>query len=308
MVTLDQFLTCRDLVESERLLERLVWEESAPIVERIVTSKIRGAVGEDVRSDVLADLIVRLRELKESGGRSGIRDFRAYSAVAAYHGCDKYYRRSFPQRYRLETQLRYLLAKHVRLALWVAPNGKWICGNKAGRRRQPAVTERRRVAIWASSREAARLVEGILDEYNAPLPFDDLVERVAKHWRITDKAAPPSEDLAEPALSVETELAQRGRLRQLWNKIIALPAAQRASLLLNMRDESGNAALPLLPATGVATQMQIASVLEISLGELRELWNGLPLDDLRIASRLGLNRQQVIVLRRSARRRLIRLS
>ena len=301
------FLQCEDPDKSERLLEQLLREESAPIVERIITAKIRGPIGEDVRGDVLAELISRLRQLKEAGGCGGIRDFRAYSAVAAYHGCDKHYRRLFPQRHRLETQLRYLLGKHGRLALWMETDGQWTCGKKAWRRHQPLAIERSRVAVWSSSAEAARLVEGILEERNSPLLFDDLVERVARHWRITDQAAPPSEDLAQSTPSVETKLARRSWLRGLWTEIIRLPNAQRAALLLHLRDESGDAVLPLLSATGIATHAQVASVLEISVEELSGLWNTLPLDDLRIAARLGLNRQQVIDLRRAARQRLSRL-
>ena len=85
---LTRFLDCSDGVESESLLEQLVWEQSAPVVEKIVASKIHGPLGEDVRSEVLAELISRLREWKQSGERESIVDFRAYSAVAAYHGCD----------------------------------------------------------------------------------------------------------------------------------------------------------------------------------------------------------------------------
>ena len=117
---LTRFLGCTDSVESESLLEELVWEQSAPVVEKIVSSKIHGPLGEDVCSEVLAGLISRLREWKQSGEREEIEDFRAYSAVAAYHGCDGHYRRLFPQRHRLENQLRYLLGKHVRLALWAS--------------------------------------------------------------------------------------------------------------------------------------------------------------------------------------------
>ena len=304
---LPRFLDCPDPDESELLLERLVQEQAAPLVERIVSSKIRGAIGEDVRSDVLADLISRLRELKQSGDRETIRDFRAYSAVAAYHGCDKYYRRAFPQRFRLENQLRYLLGKHVRLAIWVAPDGEWICGNKTWRHQQPLVKVDRGDAVWASSREAIRLVERILDESSAPTPFNDLVERVAKHWRISDKRELRGLELANQVPSVETKLAQRGWLKRLWNEIGGLPRAQRISLLLNLRDERGEAALTLLPVTGVASLPQIAKAVEMSVEELTRLWNGLPLDDLRIAARLGLKRQRVIDLRRSARQRLNKL-
>jgi hypothetical protein len=304
---LPQFLDCSDLDESERLLERLVAEQASPIVERIVSSKIRGTIAEDVRGDVVADLISRLRELKESGDRETIRDFRAYSAVAAYHGCDKYYRRAFPQRYRLENQLRYLLGKHVRLAIWVGADGEWLCGNKAWRNRQPLIKVAGN-AVRTGSLEAIRLVEKILDESSAPLAFDELVERVAKHWRISDKRELRGLDLAHQGPSVETKLAQRGWLKKVWGEIDGLPRAQRISLLLNLRDERGEAALTLLPVTGVASLAQIAKAVEMSVEELTRIWNGLPLDDLRIAARLGLNRQRVIELRRSARQRLNKLT
>jgi hypothetical protein len=306
-ILLPRFLKCSDPDESERLLEQLVQEQAAPVVARIVSFKIRGAIGEDVRNDVLADLISRVRELKKAGDRETIRDFRAYSAVAAYHGCDKYYRRAFPQRYRLENQLRYLLGKHVRLDIWVAPEGDWTCGNKACRNHLPRVKADRPDTSWSSSRELARLVERILDERSAPLPFTELVDRVARHWRISDKRESRAYELAHQGPSVETKLAQRGWLKRVWREIAGLPRAQRISLLLNLRDERGEAALTLLPVAGVASLAQIAAAVEMPVEELTRLWNGLPLDDLKIAERLGLKRQRVIDLRRTARARLNKL-
>ena len=44
----------------------------------------------------------------------------------------------------------------------------------------------------------------------------------------------------------------------------------------------------------------------MTLEEFGEIWNELPLDDKRIAALLGLTRQQVINLRKSARERLTR--
>jgi hypothetical protein len=51
---------------------------------------------------------------------------------------------------------------------------------------------------------------------------------------------------------------------------------------------------------------ELAVALEMPPKVLAQLWNDLPLDDLAIASRLGLTRQQVINLRKSARARLAR--
>ncbi len=300
---LPQFLNCSDPALAERLLARLIEEDAQPIVDKIVRSKIRSSTGEDVRSEVIADLISRLRELKKSGERENIRDFRAYSAVAAYHGCDKYYRRAFPQRYKLESQLRYLLGKHARLGIWIAADGEWMCGEKSGNRVLPRLGTRVKV-----EREAVRLVEQILEGSSAPLPFNDLVERVARHWQISDKWELRSSDVANQAPSVEMKLTQRAWLKRVWVEISSMPRAQRISLLLNLHDERGQAALTLLPATGVATVAQIAEAVEMSEEELTRLWKGLPLDDLLIAARLGLNRQRVIDLRRKARQKLSKLT
>jgi hypothetical protein len=303
---LGQFLDCPDLKESECLLARLVSECAVPIVQRIVSSKVRPPANEDVQNDVLADLITRLREMKESGSRGSIRDFSAYSAVTAYHGCKEYYRQCFPQRYRLRNRLRYLLGRHPRLALWEMPDGEWVCGRKELHIHRTNLVESGTKAVWASSRESERIVETILDECTAPLPFDDLVERVARHSGISDQPTESIDVLIHQAASVETRLVQRGWLANLWSEIAELPLAQRISLLLSMRDDQGGSALVLLPITGVASLRQIAAMLEMHPGDLVRIWNELPLEDQRIGQRLGLDRQRVINLRKSARERLNR--
>jgi hypothetical protein len=94
-------------------------------------------------------------------------------------------------------------------------------------------------------------------------------------------------------------------LKKLWSEIVELPERQRAALLLNLKDSQGSG-ISLFQMTGVATILQIAEALSTTGEELARLWNELPLDDLAIASRLGITRQQVINLRKSARERLAR--
>ncbi len=77
------------------------------------------------------------------------------------------------------------------------------------------------------------------------------------------------------------------------------------ALLLNLRDVQENV-ITLLPALGVASMRAISDALEIPYGEFLRLWNELPLEDAAVAARLGLTRQQVINLRKSARERLTR--
>ena len=57
---------------------------------------------------------------------------------------------------------------------------------------------------------------------------------------------------------------------------------------------------------GVASFREVAAALEMTPQELAEVWNRLPLEDREIAARLGVDRQQVINLRSTARERLAR--
>ena len=113
-------------------------------------------------------------------------------------------------------------------------------------------------------------------------------------------------EIADPTESIAQTLANQGYLTRLWREVHELPVNQRTAVLLNLRDEDGGSALPLLPLTGIATIRQIAEVLDIPALDLAALWPDLPLDDARIAARLDLTRQQVINLRKSARARLSR--
>jgi hypothetical protein len=301
------FLASQDPAESESLLERLLCEQADQAVSRIVASRIPPASADDVRHEILAGLIARLREMKEMGVETEIRDFSAYAAVAAFHGCNEYFRQCYPRRYRLRNRLRYLLTKNGQFALWQSPGGDWMCGLKKW---SPVPPEKATSALapatdasWVSSREASAAVLEIFVDSGAAIPFQDLVAAVAQRWGVTDR---PGESATEPsaAARIETALENRSWLKRLWDEIVELPVKQRVALLLNLRDEHGGAALPLLPSTGVATLRQIAVALEMEAVELARIWNDLPLADQDIAARLNLNRQQIINLRKSARERL----
>ena len=62
----------------------------------------------------------------------------------------------------------------------------------------------------------------------------------------------------------------------------------------------------LFALVGVASLSRIAEALGMTVQELAAVWHSLPLDDLTIAARLGVSRQQVINARKSARLRLAR--
>lgn len=95
-------------------------------------------------------------------------------------------------------------------------------------------------------------------------------------------------------------------LKHVWEEVRKLPLRQRIALLANLRDDAGRSALALFPLTATASVRDIAGVLEMPSQERARIWNDLPIDDLQIASGLGISRQQVINLRKAARARLAR--
>ena len=298
-----EFLSSEDAHASERLLSRVVAELAEPVVAKVVAARVAGPNAEDVRHDVLAELIARLREWKELGSGTQIRDFRAYSAVAARNGCDEYYRQLFPQRYRLQKRLRYLLAKDPRFAIWEALGGELMSGRREWHPFPLPAQAGGSEPAWESSRQAAALVDGIFAEAGSPVPFNDLVNRVAHSYGIADRAEPAGEEIAASG-SIHADVENRGWLRRLWSEVAALPERQRCALLLNLRDDRGGSALALLPITGVASMREIAATLGMAAEELARIWRELPWDDRRIADMLKLTRQQIANLRKSARERL----
>jgi hypothetical protein len=154
-----------------------------------------------------------------------------------------------------------------------------------------------------------QLLRSILERIGGPVELDDLVGITAEIWGIQD-AKPVTESQAKaiesPVRHPGAEMEQRQWLARLWSEIAQLPFGQRHALLLNLRGGGGLPALALVPLTGIASMPEIARVLEVTPEELAEIWNHLPLDDLSIADRLKVTRQQVINYRKSARERLMR--
>src|SRR5581483_9721236 len=133
-VLLQEYAECADGERAELLLETLVVEHAQPGIRKIVRYKLafQGATEaqdvEDVSSEVLIELLSRLRGMKVEGRAEAIGAFSGYTAVAAYHACNEYLRRKYPNRHRLKTRLRYLLSNEKGFAIWEAGNSVWMCG------------------------------------------------------------------------------------------------------------------------------------------------------------------------------------
>jgi hypothetical protein len=211
-----------------------------------------------------------------------------------------------------------LLNTEKRFAIWDFGAAEWMCGLakwQAGRippASQDALNRWRETLAdvpRGRSGHPADLLAGIFDRFGGPIEFDELVGIVSQIWGVDDPPAAP-ETAARHLESRDADPAGRMELRQwmkdLWEQICELPQGQRAALLLNLRCGTAGPAVALIPLTGVAGIREVAAALGFPQEEFARIWNTLPLDDLAIAERLGVTRQKVINLRKSARERLIR--
>lgn len=346
------FINASDEAEAERQLSRLLTEHAEPTVTRIIRHKAGGArerarradeltKAEEVRGEVMLQLVVRLRNFRADYSTRPIADFNAYVAVTAYNAYDRHISRLYPQRRRLKNGLRYLLTHRSGFALWQTTHGAWVGGFEHWRpdagveathgaegtdvsafsalqhlREDPRAFARgaSEERLWHDRKHAYELLRAIFEWAGVPVDLDLLTGVVADWWNVTDEAVEldAGRDDGEaaqvasghPAAAVEVE--SRMYLKRLWDEIVELPPRQRAALLLNLRDEGGRGIVDLWLIVGVVTPEALAEALSLEAHAFAELWKELPLDDNGIASRLGLTRQQVINLRKSARERLAR--
>jgi hypothetical protein len=320
-----RYLECTDPQKAEALLEELVVEHAQPGILKVVRYKLahqgRNETQdiEDVAAEVVVELIARLRAMQEAGNEAAIGSFSGYAAVAAYHACNEYLRRKYPNRHRLKNRLRYLLSNDKTIGIWESEGGDSMCGRREWQAAGTAAASSERVSRWRdllgdlphgqSALHPAELLGRIFDRFLGPIAFDELVDMVAWLWGVEDPAA-VSESAARQIDSGESNPGHRMELAQwlgkLWAEIRELPRPQRVALLLNLRSGPAAPAAALLPVTGTATIAEIAETLGFSMEEFAPIWRALPMEDLAIAERLGVRRQQVINLRKSARERLMR--
>lgn len=335
-VLLLPFLEAETEEEEELLLLRLLDEHVNPVVAQILRHKLQWHSGlredghrsqefEEAQNEIQLQLLKRLRQFKSSPADKAISNLRSYVAAAARNACDEYLRRKFPQRRNLKDKIRYCLTTRPELALWEEAGKGLVAGLAEWRDLEMPAAEVDRNdlpdSIYASLKGVAvqrlelhELLAAVFRAVGSPLGLDQLTAAVAKIQSVEDAqtipfesgAVPLSESLASSEAGPGALMEYRQLLEQLWNEIRRLPRLQRAALLCNLKSPQGINVITLFPATGVATPRQIAEALEIPPEEFEGLWGRLPLDDLSLAEYLGVTRQQVINLRRSARDRLMR--
>ena len=329
------FIEATDEDEADRCLASLIDEHAVPIVKEILGSNLRFHLdhnaaastqdANDLFNEIIANLLARLRQIRNDSSRGAIADWRGYIAATAYNACNLYLRQKYPRRARLKNRLRYLLSHDSAFALWTNETSGLIGGlahwrdesEPAPQRafekiRQDPVEWIHGAGLQSVSTERAQLssiLQALFKSCGRAIKLDDLVNIVADVCREKDQFDESLEtalNLVAPTLDFDIVLEQQHMLVLLWEEVCQLPPRQRRALLLNLRDARGQDLVSLLPYTRTATIAQIAEALDFPLEEFAGLWNQLPLDDVTIAELLGATRQQVINLRKCARERLER--
>ena len=324
-------------VDADDRLRTLLVSRLKPVVTAVVSRHMRDErdrqEADDLCHDVLLQLLTRLQHVRAGESGEPIADLGAYAAVTADRACSAHLRRKFPERSRLKNRVRYVLARGegfrqtdgagglvCSLAEWPTA-GVGRSGSERLSLLRTGTTASASFALGGhapASLALPDLMSRVLRFAGAPVELDELVSALAVLLGVTDVPQTPTgpsdeeggtawwELLVDREKPLPDRLHDRAYLQEVWQEACELPPRQRAALLLNLRDAEGREMTSLFPLVGVATDREIAACLELSSGELAELWPRLPLDDLSIAGRLGITRQQVINLRKSARDRLAR--
>ena len=326
------FVQAAGEAEAEDVLTRILRDEAGPVVSDILRYKAR-ACGynagqqlqdvEDIRGEIYLRLVRQLQKVRADDHTAPIASFRDYVAVVTYNAFHEYLRKKHPAWACLKNRLQYLLTHDDGFSIWRGHPATQLCGLRslegeelpAGARSRldyalesPATLSEEAFGRQDPARLDLRVVlEQIFRWMAAPIELDLLVTVVARATGITT-GAPAAVEIDEGSTidppdtrpDVGTELEQRTYLMQVWSEICGLPIRQRVALLLNL-DE-----IHSLPTTGVARIRQIAEVLGMPVRRLAELWKDLPVEDAVIAQHLGVQRWQVVNLRKAARDRLAR--
>lgn len=327
------FLQAHQPAVAESLLTDLIQKHADPIIAKILKSKLRvsleGSQGNqqnqdalEIASELRATLIADLRAVQQYEVQKSIKSFPDYVAIKTYSACADYFREKNPRRWRLKNLLRYQLKQNSRFSLWKAENNTWYAGLSewAGTigadQAMPSSNDIEEAFSkkHAESIEPAQLLDAVFEHVGNPVEFERIVTLAAEVWNVTDSPLQsvddanrkPELELVSPNAGVDLLLEQRLHLEKLWAEVGQLPVLQRAALLLNLRDAHGASAIFFIPHLSIASQEQIAEMLQLPDEEFSQLWNELPLDDARIGEMFGITRQQVINLRKTARERLAR--
>ena len=309
---------------SQQQLEYLLDRVAKPIIHRIVQRSERLSVSsgressvQDIVAETLLRLLGRLHTLKANPQRQLISNFDGLVATVTYRSIADHLRTRNRQRTNLEKKIRRLFAANNDLGIWKDTQSETVSGyiawrtdeKQSGASRYPSPAELSAALAEArfKSRKTntAELILLLLNNVHGPIRFKDLIEAISEivfaqplNWH----------EVNDPFTQFDqaVDIDENRRLvERLFAEIQKLGIEQRKSLLLNMTDSYGYS-IEWFAFTGIATEAQLAELLQVSVDEFRRLLNDLPMTDKKIAKELGISPTKVANIRKAVRDRLAR--
>ena len=314
--------------DAQYQLDRL-FEKARPIVYRIARSVRLGASQsstyfntQDIYSDVCVRLLPILREFKKDSQRSPISNFAGLVATATSSVFADLLKAQDRQKRNLRQKIRRLIAANTNLSTWTDDKGNVICGyaiwptnNEPSKpiASVPSQLELGFTSTETHKKNTAELILQCLSNAGRPIRLDELVDLVniasegieVQTVSIDDQFYVQSTPLVTVQPDIVAVVDNQRLLHRLFSEIQQLRVEQRKSLLLNMTDSYGYGIEWFLFAK-ITSEERLASLLELSIEQFRELLNQLPLSDAQIARELGISESKVMNIRRAVRERLNR--
>ena len=328
------YLQCVDEAGSQEHLTYLLEDVAKPIIQRIVQRSARVDVlnadyetsPQDLAGEALVRVLKRLRASKADHNQQVISNFAGLVATITYRAIAEHFRARNRQWANLEKKIRRLFAANSQLDIWKDSESNLVCGYQVWHRNELGSSDRTQNQYATQSersliaeelrldrrkRNTAELILLLLDKVRKPIKLKDLVDLIDGlrppgpanlHETNPAQEFPTAEN--EPTLAIGTVKTRR-LLERLFAEIHKLGIEQRKSLLLNMTDSYGFS-IEWFVFTGIATEAQLAKLLEISTDEFKLLLIDLPMTDKEIANQLGMSPTKVANVRKAVRERLAR--
>jgi hypothetical protein len=321
--------------QADDIISELVTLHAEPVIKGVIGYKLHlnyhhtvaQTDADDIYQEAVVHFLETLQQIRERPDANPVSDLRGLVAVIARHACSRWMRRQFPGRHAFKNRLYYILTRQRGFALWQNENKRLVAGfsvwqgeknTAAGWRLERLSDDEEllsRIQVLKTKGEDWRgALVAIFDHLGKPVEFDKLAGALTALLQLEDQPFEYIEQNKDiPGLGTSAgepdaawRVEKRIFLQRLWEEIRQLPLNQRVALLLNLRDSKGGGSITLFPALRIASVRHLAEALEMSVEKLAGMWNELPLEDTRIAELLQLTRQQVINLRKAARKRLTR--
>jgi RNA polymerase sigma factor (sigma-70 family) len=319
------FLHSTDESERDHTLGEFILEHASPIVRQALRRRLGFYVdrlginpdnpeAEDLYHEAVKEILKRLRELQSNPDGKEIKHFGQYVQRVTVNVCHNYLRSKAPRRYRLKSNLRYLLDSHKGFKIWKSDDSVILCGLADWPQRRAAAASQlddeqlERLAeccdVSGKSLQYAdtdKVVGEIFRFVGGPVELDTLVEIVATLQGTKDQLV-ESLDYLEPnvilsisdsSLRVDERMEEHERIEEIWEELRRLPRKQRLAICLRFEGENTDDLWSLLFDAGICTPLELAEEFDLSLNELMTRWARIPMSNADIAEYFDVRKQQV---------------